>query len=67
MDNKFEERVWYFTWGFNQGHDNCYTRIYGTYESARKEMVRRHGHRWGFQYPDTDSAGVDRFGLEYIP
>ena len=31
------------TRGFGQGHDNCYTIIHGTYESAREEMARRYG------------------------
>lgn len=33
-----KEQNWIFTWGFGQGHDNCYTIIYGTFESAKKRM-----------------------------
>lgn len=57
---------WYFTWGFNQGYDNCYTVIHGTYYEARAEMTRRFGKSWGFQYESADAAGVDEFKLKLI-
>lgn len=60
------EKDWYFTWGFNQGHDNCYTRIYGTQESSRAHMVKAWGDRWSFQYPTASQAGVEEFNLTYI-
>ena len=63
---KREEQDWVFTWGFGQGHDNCYIVIHGTFASARDRMVELYGNKWGFQYPDKESAGVDRFHLEEI-
>lgn len=57
---------WFFTWGFGQGHDNCYTVINGTQESAREEMNKRYGRNWGFQYSSAEKAGVDEFNLRLI-
>ena len=61
-----KEQDWYFTWGFNQGHDNCYTIIHSTHESARDEMFRRHGKKWGFQYGSAEMADVDEFNLKEV-
>ena len=58
---------WYFTWGFNQGHDNCYTVIEAeSYGAAREEMFSRWGKKWGFQYDSAEAAGVDEFNLKRI-
>lgn len=65
-DNDDEKQDWIFTWGFGQGHDNCYTTIYGTFKSAREEMFKRYGKNWGFQYASKEAAGVDRFKLTKI-
>lgn len=61
-----DEQDWYFTWGFNQGHDDCYTVIHGTWESARQRMTELWGIKWGFQYPSAEAAGVERWGLKRI-
>jgi hypothetical protein len=61
-----QEQHWYFTWGFGQEHPNCYTKIWGTFSSARDEMIRRYGDKWAFQYESADSAGVDRWNLKEI-
>jgi hypothetical protein len=61
-----EEQWWIFTWGFGQGFDNCYTRIFGTFQSARDEMCRRFGYRWGFQYGSDEEAGVEKYNLKLI-
>jgi hypothetical protein len=47
---------WLFSWGFGHEHPNRYVRIEGTYEEARREMVRRYGRRWAFQYPESEEA-----------
>ena len=61
-----QEQHWYFTWGFGQQYPNCYTKIYGTYNSARDEMIRRFGERWAFQYDSPEDAGVERWDLTEI-
>jgi len=61
-----QDQDWYFTWGCNQGHDNCYTIIFGTYESARTAMVAYWGNNWAFQYPSAEAAGVYEFNLKRL-
>lgn len=61
-----KRQLWYFTFGFNQGHDNCYTTFYGDFDSARDQMIEYFGQKWGFQYKSAEDAGVDRFNLIYI-
>ena len=44
---------WYiFTFGAGQLHEGHYVKIYGTYESAREEMIARYGKKWCMQYPE---------------
>lgn len=57
---------WVFTFGFNQMYENHYTVIYGTFNSAREEMVRKFGTKWSMQYPSKESAGVYKFNLKRI-
>ena len=60
-------KKYYFTWGFGQGHDNCYTVIRAeSWDKARELMNQRWGPRWGFQYDSAEEAGVDRFNLKEI-
>jgi hypothetical protein len=66
-----DEQEYYFTWGFGQGHDNCFIKIYGTYDSARAEMARRFGTKWAFQYGESGwfKDGISqqqRYGLTEI-
>ena len=57
----------YFTFGFGQGHDSCYTIIEAEDSNkAREEMNRKWGNRWGFQYESKEAAGVERFNLREI-
>lgn len=51
---KEKEQYWIFTFGHGQKHFPGYAKIYGTYGSARTEMVRRFGDKWAFQYPWED-------------
>lgn len=52
---------WYFTLvGDRIGQ---YVVIHGTMTSAREEMFKRFGRQWGFQYPDAEAAGVDKYNL----
>lgn len=57
---------WYFTFGWGQPHQNCYTVIHGTYEEARVEMHRRYGGKWSSQYASAEEAGVEEFGLKKL-
>ena len=57
----------YFTFGFGQANENCFTVIEATNrEAAREEMNRRHGRQWAFCYDSAEEAGVERFGLKEI-
>lgn len=60
------EEDWYFTFGWGQKHQNCYTVIKGTQESAKVEMNRRYGNQWSMQYPSAEAAGVEEYGLKEI-
>ena len=60
------EQDWYFTFGWGQVHQNCYTVIKGTLKSAKEEMTRRYGLDWSMQYPSAEAAGVEEFGLKEI-
>jgi hypothetical protein len=61
-----EPREWIFTFGFGQPHANCFTRIVGTFASAREEMVRRYGRKWSMQYESEDEAGVKEWNLKEV-
>ena len=44
-------KTYYFTFGFNQEHENCFTKIEAeNYSKAREIMVERFGLEWAFQY-----------------
>jgi hypothetical protein len=59
-------REWIFTFCLGQRHENCFTRIVGTRESARAVMIRRYGWKWFMQYDSEDKAGVKERNLEEI-
>ena len=46
------EQWWYFTFGWDQPRQGHYVKIYGTYETAREEMLKRYGRVWAFQYSE---------------
>lgn len=46
---------WYFTLGHGHEHFPGYVKIYGTFESARDEMIRRHGQKWCWQYSESQA------------
>lgn len=48
------EQYWYFTFGCGQPNAGHYVKIRGTFSSARKEMVRRYGIKWAFQYSEEE-------------
>ena len=52
---------WYFTFGSGQKHENCFTVIHGTYDSARKEMVERYGLNYSMQYSEREGPDVRKF------
>ena len=48
------EQYWIFTFGCGQPHYGHYVRIWGTRQSAKEEMIRRHGTKWSMQYTHLD-------------
>ena len=48
-----ELQDWLFSFGYGHAHPQKFIRIYGTFDSAREEMLRRYGNKWSFQYPGT--------------
>jgi hypothetical protein len=58
-----ERQDWFFTFGWGQPNQNCYTVIHGTHDGARLEMVHRYGWKWCGQYESADDAGVAEFEL----
>lgn len=65
----------YFTFGFGQHMGTsqislrgCYTIIRDwTFNGALKTMVERRGNKWASDYGSAEEAGVDRYGLTFIP
>ena len=58
----------WFTWGFGQGHDNCYTVIEAPDPVyARLLMLALWGKRWCGQYATAEAAGVYEHDLRHIP
>lgn len=55
------EQDWYFTFGSGQRHENCFTIIHGTHNSAREEMMRRYGVKFSFQYPEKEGDRIREF------
>ncbi len=67
IDLSENEQSWYFTFGYGQNHGpRGYAVFWGTYSSARAEMVRRYGSKWAFQYPSAETAGVEKYNLKEI-
>jgi hypothetical protein len=66
MSEEEQPQEWIFTFGFGQPHANGFTRIFGTFNSAREEMFRRYGRQWSMQYPTEAAAGVEEFRLKEI-
>jgi hypothetical protein len=68
-----EPQEWIFTFGFGHYHPITkaplaahFTRIFGTYRSARVEMARRYGVKWAFQYASEEEAGVQQHELKEL-
>ena len=55
------EENWIFTFGSSHPHPNKFVKIFGSWESARDEMVRRYGNKWAFQYPEHMEKEIKRF------
>ena len=49
-----KENWWIFTFGSGQKHAGKYAKVYGTFETARKKMIQRHGLKWAFQYSESE-------------
>jgi hypothetical protein len=61
-----ETRDWVFTFGCGQPYAGRFEVIHGTFNSAREEMVRRHGQVWSMQYRSEEDAGVETYGLKEL-
>lgn len=60
-------KKFYFTFGFGHEHENGYHVIEAEdSDAARKEMFRRFGTKWSFQYDSAEAAGVDKYLLQEI-
>lgn len=56
-----DDKKWYiFTFGSGQQNAGHYVKIFGTYDSARREMVCRYGLQWGFQYSEDEWEDLHR-------
>lgn len=62
-----------FTFGFDHQHPRyaqslgkSYIEIPGDIEQSRRLMLFLFGRDWAFQYPDKESAKVDRYNLKPI-
>ena len=61
---KDDEQYYYFTFGHGQKHGpRGYAKIWGSFSSAREEMMRRHGPKWAFQHSSAEAAGVEKYNL----
>ena len=57
-------KKFYITFGFNQGHDNCYVIVNAqTNDDARQKMIDVYGLKWGFIYESAEDAGVEEYKL----
>lgn len=60
-------KKFYFTFGCNQPHENCYHAIEAKDSGeARKLMFQRFGAKWSMMYDSAEAAGVGRFNLTEI-
>jgi len=63
---------YYFTFGFNQKHENCFTVITAeNRREARRRMFEKFGKEWAFQYDeehwfDKGISQQERFNLKEI-
>lgn len=55
-------KIWYFMFGMGHPHAGKFTRITGTWEGARQEMIRRYGRKWSHQY-DAEKWFDEKTGL----
>ncbi len=62
-----ELKKFYFTFGFGQKYENCYTIIEAEDSSrAREIMFATFGRMWAFQYNSAEEAGVEEFNLKLV-
>ena len=60
-------KKFWFTFGFGQRYENCYTVIEAEDKmAALDEMNRRWGKEWSMQYDSAEGAGVKLFNLKEI-
>ena len=53
MNEDQKDKNYYFTFGYGQNPGvGKYVKFYGTYDSARDQMVQRFGAKWAFQYSE---------------
>ena len=61
-----QPKNWYFTFGCGQMYANHYIIFYGTYASAREQMLENFGTKWSMQYESAEAAGIERWGLALL-
>lgn len=64
---KEKEQWYYFTFGCGHKYGGHYVRRYGTYSSARQQMVDDYGVDWGFQYSEKDWKEAENDPNRYWP
>ena len=53
-------KPYYFTFGFGQRYENCFTVIYAKDRNeARDKMFEAHGNKWAFQYDEESWFNKD--------
>ena len=62
-----KEQMWYFSFGSGQKPGlGWYAKYYGTYGTAREQMVADYNDKWSFQYDSAEACGVERFNLRCV-
>lgn len=54
MPTKDKQQWYIFTFGSGQKHEGHYVKFYGTFETARQQMIEQYGTEWGFQYSEDE-------------
>lgn len=54
MPTKDKQQWYIFTFGSGQKHAGHYVRFFGTYASARQQMMEQYGTAYAFQYSEDE-------------
>ena len=67
MPTKDKQQWYIFTFGSGQQHAGHYVKFFGTFETARSQMIEQYGIEWGFQYSEDEWNEWLRTKPEWIP